>query len=120
MGAHIRLLISTIPIIIYLTYLRNEKIKNIKLDILFKFYVLFVLLISPFIGFASIVVDRLLYTLFILGCLVVNCSLEISKNNNKKIIFYFSQIFIFLILFVYFNFSIHAKFWYPYKNIVLF
>lgn len=119
-GVHLRLLIATIPVILYLIYFKNKKIDNLELNILFKFYVIFVIFISPFIGFTSIIVDRLIYSVFIIGCLIVNHCYEVSNNYYKKAIFYLSQIFIFFILFVFFNFSLHAKYWYPYKNIIIF
>ena len=117
-GAFIRVTMNLITALIFL-YFKEEWEKRYK-DYSFWYWIsIFSIFAIVFVKFASTAVDRVSLYFIPLQIVVFNRLPELVKNrynpNNIKVLIVF---YYFLVLFVWLNFAVHAKYWIPYQNII--
>ena len=117
-GAKIRVLMNLVPSLIFLIYWKNWK------AISSLFWVWFVFAIGSIISIflvdiASTAVDRItLYVLPIQIYVFSHLPIIMQKQLHAKLTMISVLAFYTLVLFVWLNFALHARYWLPYQNVL--
>lgn len=117
-GGLIRLLMNLFPSLLFFIYYR--KIKQEWPDYrIWLVLALATVALLPLVGFASTAVDRVALYLIPLQLVVFSrLPLLVSISGGRAILIRAIVAYYALVLFVWFNFAVHARYWLPYQNYI--
>ena len=117
-GGLIRLMMNLLPSILFFIYYR--RIKKAWPDYRIWFVLALVtMILLPLVGFASTAVDRVALYLIPLQLVVFSrLPMLFSVAGGRATVIRVIVAYYVLVLFVWFNFASHAKYWLPYQNLI--
>ncbi len=116
-GAFIRITLTTIPALLFLTYYKYFKL-NLTTKKILLYFSIFILIGTFFSVYAQTFVDRVFYYLVFIQVLVFSY-LPNLLNSSRKIYLKFIIVFAYLFILNFFLiYAIHARFWVPYNNVI--
>lgn len=117
-GGLIRLLMNILPSLLFFIYYR--RIKQTWPDYRIWFVLaLATMALLPLVGFASTAVDRVaLYLIPIQLVVFSRLPMLFSVSNGRATVVRIIVVYYAFVLFVWFNYGTHAKYWLPYQNYI--